>query len=155
MWFRVFSAGVTEPVPTDLLECLQREGYLVRGEFRGDVQGWFHVALTIDAEDEPLELQRYLATEDGIRAELNTWAAWLETREESPHAAMLMQRVIASAQLFTLQSPEDSAEEKWLDAVCAAVCRFVARKTDGIYQIDGQGFFAGDGTLLVKEEPGP
>ena len=34
----------------------------------------------------------------------------------------------------------------------ADVCRFLARATDGIYQIDGQGFFAADGTLLVTEE---
>ena len=152
MWFRVFSTSMMEPAPAALLEHLQSRGYTVRGQFRADEQGWFHAALTVDAEDEALELQRYLATEDGIRRELNTWAAWLETREASPHAGPLMQRMIATAQLFTLQCPDDAANEKWLDTFGVEVCRFLARATDGVYQIDGQGFFTAAGTLLLIEE---
>jgi hypothetical protein len=31
------------------------------------------------------------------------------------------------------------------------LCRFLARATDGFYQVDDEGFFEADGTLLVKE----
>jgi hypothetical protein len=148
MWFRVFGSNLNEPAPADLLAHMQGRGYAVRGHFRGDDQGWFQATLALDdEEEEPLELQRYLATEEGIRGELNTWAAWLETQEGSPHAGPLMQRMIATTQLFTLQCPPELPGE-----ACVALCRFLADQTAGVYQIDGQGFFAADGTLLVKEE---
>ena len=34
---------------------------------------------------------------------------------------------------------------------CLALCRHLARETEGFYQVDGVGFFAADGTLLVRE----
>ena len=38
-----------------------------------------------------------------------------------------------------------------LDRLGAEVCQFLARQTDGVYQADGQGFFAPDGSLLLQE----
>ncbi len=32
------------------------------------------------------------------------------------------------------------------------ICRYLAHVTEGIYQIDGAGFFAADGRLLVSEQ---
>jgi hypothetical protein len=142
MWYRVFGTNWNEPAPATLLAHWQG-----RGHFRGDDQGWFQATLICDDEEEPLELQRYLATEDGIRDELNTWAAWLEAQHDSPHTGSLMRHMIGTQQLFTLARPPE------LDGqMCEALCRFLADQTAGVYQIDGQGFFAADGTLLVKEE---
>ena len=124
MWFRVFSTSALEPAPARLLEHLQAQGYAVRGDFRADEQGWFRAALTVDAEDEPLELQRYLASEDGIRAELNTWAAWLET--VAPDRPELPERVVTAGQVFTLQFLGDSGAEE--AEVGAELCRFLARQ---------------------------
>ena len=91
-----------------------------------------------------LQLERFLAEEEGIRAELNSWAAWLETRENAPEHVRLMERMIQTKQLFTLQSIEESAQAERL-------CRFLAEITLGVYQIDVRGFFAADGVLLVPE----
>ena len=60
-----------------------------------------------------------------------------------------MERMIATAQLFTLQCPDD---DKGLDEFAIALCHYLAEATAGVYQIDGRGFFAADGTLLVVEE---
>src|SRR4051794_5583725 len=94
----------------------------------------------------PLLLERFTSEEEGIRAELNSWAAHLETCDHSPHHVRLMERAIQTKQLFTLESPSDAP-----DPACVDLCRRLATETAGFYQIDGVGFFDADGTLLVED----
>jgi hypothetical protein len=150
MWFRVFGTSAAEPEPDRLLEEVHRQRGAVVGRVRRDEQGWFEVELTAADGTGELKLARYLAGEEGLRAELNTWAAWLETNEANLHYTRLMEHVIGTAQLFTLQLPPDGTEGP-LGRLCLPLCRFLARETTGVYQADGQGFFAADGTLLVPE----
>src|SRR5207244_3512321 len=105
LWYRVFGTSDVQPAPAALLEHLNVPGRTVAGHFRGDDLGWFGAELVYAEDAPPLELQRYLAGEDGIRGELNGWAAWLETREENPNHGPLMGRVIGTKQLFTLPLP--------------------------------------------------
>ena len=42
-------------------------------------------------------------SEEGIRAELNTWAAWLETAGHNPNHSWLMGHMIQTRQIFTLE----------------------------------------------------
>jgi hypothetical protein len=149
MWYRVFGSNDASVEPAGLLEYLHGQGFAVRGNFRGDDQGWF--AADVQVEDQMVSLERYLATEEGIRADLNSWAAWLETVTENPHSRPLMQQVIGTRQLFTLHSPDDDPDEAEVRPLCLTLCRFLARETAGFYQVDNEGFFAADGTLLVKE----
>ncbi len=61
-----------------------------------------------------------------------------------------MERIVQTRQLFTLGRPAGDAP--LLDDVCLALCRFLAAAADGVYQIDGRGFFAADGSLLVRDQ---
>jgi hypothetical protein len=61
-----------------------------------------------------------------------------------------MERVIQTKQLFTLRAAEPSDAVR-IETVCVAVGRFLARVTDGVYQVDGKGFFSAEGTLLLRE----
>jgi len=151
LWFRVFGTNNAQPEPAALLEHLHQIGAPVPGQFRGDDQGWFRADFTLAAGAAPLQLERYLAGEEGIRDELNAWAAWLETADYSPNNTRLMQHMVSTTQLFTLRRPIDLADEVLLDKVCVGLCRFLAAATEGIYQADGQGFFAPDGSLLLQE----
>jgi hypothetical protein len=148
MWYRVF--GNDAPVdPAALLQHLHDAGVEVEARFGADDQGWFRAELRLPSEDEPILLQRYLASEAGIRAELNTWAAWLEALPDDPVHRALMQRIVFSRQVFTLQrDPQENAQAE----LCLTVCRYLARQTEGVYQVDGQGFFDSAGVLLVKED---
>jgi hypothetical protein len=119
----------------------------LRCAFQGDDQGWFRVELFAPGHDEPAELDQYWATEDGIRPQLNTWAAWLEVQPDSPHTAALMRHVIQTAQLFCLHVSAALAA----DGAARELCRWLAARTDGVFQADGSGFHAADGTLLVAE----
>jgi hypothetical protein len=150
-WFRVFGTNETQPAPAALLEHLHTLGFEVAGHFRGDEQGWFRAELVL-GEEEPIPLERFLTREDDIRDQLNTWAAWLETVAGSPHQARLMQHIISTTQLFTLERPVETLDEEPVEQMCLVLCRFLATATDGVYQVDNHGFFAADGALLVRED---
>lgn len=145
MWYRVFGASSEMPASAAILGFLSERYASVTGDFAADASGWYRADVVVDGVC--LQLERYLAEEEGIRAELNSWAAWLETREDIPEHAPLMVRMIQTAQLFTLHAEESRPSEQ----ICVELCRFLAGTTKGVYQIDQRGFFAADGTLLVAE----
>src|SRR5437762_13528557 len=96
-WWRVFGASEEQPRPEDVLEHLNGLG-VTAGRFKGDDQGWTSLEFALAEGVSPLLLECYLSSEEGIRAELNTWAAWLETCDYSPQHAALMDRVIQTRQ---------------------------------------------------------
>lgn len=151
MWLRVFSIKEHCPEPANLLEHLQGQGFVVRGDFGGDALGWFRADLRLEGEDEPIHLQRYLTNEEDLRDELNGWAAWLETIENNKYVRRLMQHMVGSNQVFTFQLEPDLDEDDPAFQLCFAACRFIAQETQGVYQIDHRGFYAPDGALLVHE----
>ncbi len=146
-WYRVFGTGEAAPEPAALLEHL-RLRTPARGDFRGDEQGWFRAEFRRDGDGIPLVLDRYLTTEDGIRDQLNTWAAWIETAEDNPNHGPLMGHMIGTKQLFTLERPDGP---EWPDDWCVGLCQYLARETDGVYQADGVGFANADGAVLLRE----
>jgi len=145
-WYRIFGGSSDMPAPAAIREFLTGRYASVSGEFASDASGWYRADLLVDGLT--LQLERYLADEPGIRAELNSWAAWLETRESAPEHVRLMERMIQTAQLFTLHGNEESARA---ESACVALCRFLAETTAGVYQIDDRGLFTADGRLLVAE----
>jgi len=145
-WYRIFAATSDMPIPETIREFLANQYGSVSVAFAADDSGWYQADLLVDGIS--LQLERYLADEPGIRAELNSWAAWLETRASAPEHVFLMERMIQTVQLFTLQCEGESAQA---ESACVALCRFLAETTGGVYQIDERGFFAADGTLLVVD----
>ncbi len=150
-WYRVFGASAAQPAPALVLQTLREAGVAGEAHFRGDVDGWTALEVVLAEGASPLVVECYLASEEGIRQELNTWAAWLETCDTSPAHVGLMERVIQAQQLFVMRRPLDHADEARLERVCETLCRFLAEATEGVWQSDGEGFFAPDGTLLLRE----
>jgi hypothetical protein len=144
MWYRVFGVRAAEPNAGALLEWLNRVA-VVRGRFHGDDAGWFHAELQSD--DLALLVDRYTVDEEGIRAELNTWAAAVEASDEDAGDTALLEHLIQTQQLFMLEGAETASGRR----LCVALCQYLAQVTDGIYQMDGQGLFACDGRLLWRE----
>jgi hypothetical protein len=150
MWYRVFGTAETPVAPEAVLADLRGQGWDVAADFHGDEAGWFGATLSF-ADTTPIHVERFLSSEDGIRAELNNWAAYLETCDYEPNHARLMEQVIATKQLLTVRRPLDAANEVMVDAICTALARYLARNTEGVYQVDQQGFFRPDGLLLLQE----
>jgi hypothetical protein len=151
MWYRVFGTNDVPPDPDALRQHLHGLGFEVAGQFQGDEQGWFRAELFSPEIHQPIALERYLATEEGIRDELNAWAAWVESAGDSPTHVRLMQQLIGSTQLITIECPAASHHQAALAQLCGAVGQFLAQQTAGVIQVDGQGFFAPNDTLLVRE----
>src|SRR5579884_2408487 len=116
-WWRVFGTIETGPEPAAVLQRLYDLRLPVRGNFHGDDRGWFRAELCLNGE-EPVHLERYLADEEGIRAELNTWAAWLEAQADARRSGWLMVQMIGTRQLFTLQAPAGVQSDGFCQAVC-------------------------------------
>ena len=151
MYSRVFCLAATEPPPADLAAALHAAGLAVAPHFKGDDLGWTSGELRLPGGGTAVYLERHLAKEDDIRDELNSFAALLETCDYSPNSGPLMRHVIQSRQLVVLRKPVDARDEVALERLLLTTCQHLAAHSDGVYQIDGQGWFAADGTLLVQE----
>jgi hypothetical protein len=151
VWYRIFGASEAPPDLEAMLAFLRGADFVVEGEFHGDEQDWFQAVLVSPETHEPIELARFLASEEGIRDELNAWAAWIEANGDSSTHLQLMQQIISTRQLITLLAPDDPQHHVALDLLCTAASQFLARETAGIYQIDEQGLYAPNGILLVRE----
>jgi hypothetical protein len=150
MWYRVFGSSDAEPSPAALAAHLRALGLAVEPHFKGDDLGWTSGELHLPTGS-PVLLARYLTKEDDLRDDLNAHAAELETMDYSPNSGPLMQFVIQTKQLITLRKPVDVVDEVLLEKVLDAATQFLAARTDGVYQIDGRGWFAAAGELLVQE----
>src|SRR5439155_11478288 len=114
------------PEPAAILEHLHGLA-AVTGNFGGDDAGWYYADLVVSGSV-PLRVDRYKSDEIGIRAELNSWAAWVESTGAD---AALMERFIQARQLFTFRAADPSVGD-----LCLALARFLATATAGLYQID-------------------
>jgi len=152
MWYRVFGMNQAPLFPADVLEFLDRKHPGVTGHFRGDDSGWFYAELTLPDSDVRIEMARYLANEEGIRREMNGWAAWIEDVLGEEKGGPWMQRLINTAQIITLRLGDEEAEiESAVDALLAILCHYLAGLSEGIYQIDGRGMFQADGEVIAVE----
>jgi hypothetical protein len=151
MWYRVFGKADTEPSPVALAKSLREEGLLVEPHFKGDDLGWTSGELRLPDGGTPIYLERYLASEDEIRNDLNAYAAMLETCDYSPNHRLLMEHAIQTKQLMVIRSPLDIPNEVLAEKILIHTCRFLSSQTEGVYQIDGQGWFADNGELLLQE----
>jgi len=150
MWYRVFGTNENQVAPEAILSDLRGQGWNVTADFGGHGAGWVQATLSF-ADTTPIHIERFLSSEEGIRAELNTWAAYLETCDYDPNYAGLMEQMIRTKQLFTIRRPIDVANEVMVEGICLGLARYLARTTEGIYQIDQEGFFKPDGLLLLQE----
>jgi hypothetical protein len=146
VWYRILGAGDMIPAPADIEASLASAGLACEISFSGDDSGWYRAVAALDGKT-ILELERWTYKEEGIRAELNSLAAFLETCDESGEVHSLMERAIQARQLFTIRPAGD---DPGIERACEELSRLLAAVTEGFYQVDGHGFFAADGALLVK-----
>jgi hypothetical protein len=149
-WFRVFAAKENMPGPEEVLEHFRSQGVEASGEFDRGESGWYVAVIDIEQVGQ-LRLERFLADEEGVRAELNSWAAWVEPHVTAPLQVLLMERIIQARQVVTVSVTAADDDPELVAPYCTGLCRFLAHSTGGIWQADDAGLFAADGTLLVEE----
>ena len=150
MWYRVFGRSDADVPPAALAAHLHAAGLAVEPHFRGDDLGWTGGELRLAGLDSPVVLDRYLATADDLRDDLNAHAAALEAAAAGPHGLALMEHVALTRQLVVARRPP-AGDAALLDRLLDETCRFLAARTAGVYQVDGRGWFDAAGTLLIEE----
>jgi hypothetical protein len=146
VWYRVFTRIAEAIQPAVVLANLTHGSTPVQGHFQADEQGWYRCELIAGPEMEPIVVECYRVLEEGIRSELQSWAAYVETID-NPNSQELMAAINATAQVFTVQLTEMEAA-----GFVKRLCGNLARAGDGVYQIDGEGFFWCNGELALGEE---
>ena len=147
MWHRVFCRSSAEVKPAELLASLSSHAV---ASFKGDDLGWTSAEFEL-GKGSPVFAERFLTSEDDLRNDLNTWAAWLETMTYSPNHGRLMEHVVQTQQLITIRKPVDHSNEVAVDELCQSLCRVLAATADGVYQIEGDGWYSAEGALLLQE----
>ena len=149
MWYRIFSVTPEEVGPAVIAEHLHAHGRKVEPHFKGDEFGWISGELKLPAGG-IVRLDRYLTEEDGIRSELNAFAAEIEDLEESQRSARLMEIVIGTKQLVAISKEEDTGAE--VDQTCEETARFLTKQSQGVLFIEDRGWFGPDGEELIRIE---
>ena len=144
MWYRVFASIPDEPDPIALVEHLHGLGFPFSPHFTGDDLGWTSARFEFE-ESPPLTVNRFLTKADDLRNDLNAYAAELETMDDQSASGMLMERVIQTQQMFTIEKTAGH------EGMCEAVANWLAGRTAGVIQIDGTGWQDATGALLVRE----
>lgn len=154
LWYRVFGLSGHPVSAAALLAHLRGQGWSVATTVQGGDTDWSHLDLVHPDGPDPVAVDRYHVGKDSLRNELNTWAAWLETREDDPNHARLLDAMTRTVQVFTLRQedqPDDCDRTGKVQRLCLAACAWLAGAADGVYQADGLGFFTADGHLLLIE----
>jgi hypothetical protein len=145
IWYRVFTRSAASIQPAIVLAGLVYDGAPVQGQFQADEHGWFRCELVVAAGALPIALECFRVFEEGVRPEVLSWAAYVETID-SPHSVELMELLNAASQVFTVQQ----ADVRTADLL-KGLCLNLARAGDGVYQIDGEGFFWPNGARAIGE----
>ena len=155
-WYRIFSREKNRELMAILTKELQSCGNSLEFQFTCDPDGdlstdWFTLAIR-PTNKQPIILERYLVEEEGIRSELNSWAGILETWDHDPVHVLLMEKVIQGKELITVEKPQETDDELAMDDLCMRISRVIADATDGVFQVDGVGFYDASGALLLGEK---
>ena len=150
LWMRIFTLSEATPDPVVLAEMVASLLPGATCHFGADDRGWFRLEIRPPAGG-PIQIDRYHCEEEGIRRDLNTWAAWVETCDYCDDAPNLMERIIQSRQFFTVMRSLDTPDEAGVERLCEGLCKHIAQALDGLWQADDAGLKAADGTLLLQE----
>ncbi len=147
MWCRIFALSETAPEPEAIVQHVRSYGSDAEVKADSDDRGWFHLELATSV-GVFLLIDRYFA-EEGIRDDLNTWAAWLE-ENAGAEADRLMQHMISTRQMITMRR-EDRGRDQPSRDICHDMAVYLACFSDGVYQVDDEGFFDARGKQIVRE----
>lgn len=149
-WRRIFARRETVPPLERIREALACHHWPLEGSYVYDDTGWIEATFETMSGNFRWTIRRYTRADDDIRGELQSWAAFVETFPDNPHCQVLMNHLTGTQQVFTFEQPDGMPDQTSL-----ALCRCLAQAAEGVYQIDGSGFFTATGESLgfcVDEE---
>lgn len=153
-WMRVFGTSAICPKASELLEVCLRQGMEAESEVLGEDDDWEQVTFRSPGAAEGLMVERVGGGEFGaeeVAEEVRPVLQTFEGRDE-PEAQQVLTKIRNTRQLFIVGIPTGTPTQSPLRRVSVALAEYLARTTEGIYQIPDRGFFGPDGSLLVADQ---
>ncbi|MHC4663512.1 MAG: hypothetical protein ACYS8W_17775 [Planctomycetota bacterium] len=141
---RIFSRGKDVPTLAELRESFEEneiEAEMTRddGPVDATAKDWTGVDLTYQTDRKPVRIERVFVKEN-VEREARSFLDLFGAFPDSPEKKDVINQLEASEQVYVFTVPtEDIIEAGW--RIMSTAQQFFVEATDGILQVDGEGFF--------------
>lgn len=141
---RVFSRGKTVPPLVELRETFVEndiEAEVTHDDGPVDMAAtdWTVIDLTYHTDRRPVRIERVFSSEN-VERESKSFLAMIDDMPDTPEKKDVINQLGAAVQVYVFTVPtEDIAEAGW--RMMSTAQQFFVEATDGILQVDGEGFF--------------
>jgi hypothetical protein len=141
---RVFSRSENVPTLTALQDAFEEHDIgaeISHGNEPVDMTSteWTDIHITYQTDRQPVRIERLVSSGD-IKREYGTFLEAIAGKPDSPEKRDVTAQLEASSQVYVFTVPtEDIAEDGW--RMMSTAQQFFVENTDGILQVDGEGFF--------------
>lgn len=150
-WIRIFGTTGQAPRVSALVEHLDGLGIEVTWEVMGDDKEWEQVSLQTATMPAPLMIERMPTDDSEIRDEVDPLIQWLETVDDVLDVDEIERALGGTRQLFIIGMPVGGQGTTNVEHLSNKLSQFLARQTQGIYQVAEAGFYDAEGRLLLEE----
>jgi hypothetical protein len=149
-YIRILSASADAPTAGDMAAAAARAGYALAGVRGADPKDpeWRSVDLEYDGDRCPLRIERHLAAVAGDLADVARFSERVGAPGRSKAKKQVREFLAETRQIIALRVPDHVLDsEDW--GLVHALLYFLQPRLNGLIQADGEGFYNGDGKLLV------
>lgn len=149
MSFSIRVYGTVDAVPSyeEILEALEENELEATAEVGDDDDPWAEMLVYVSDLDGPISIVCH-SDQEPLREETKELIERFSTQDESEEAHRLVNAFESAVVAFTVEIPDEMAEDDTALLMTSLVAQILAQKTDGIYSVDAEGFFDETGELL-------
>jgi hypothetical protein len=152
LMIRVYGTVEAFPTMDELIEQLEEgefEVTLETEEDDDDEDNWTDLFVYESSLDEPVSIRRF-EDPDTLKDEIQALKDTLSEYEESEEGSHLLNVLENCSVAFSVEAPEEIAEEDNALLLCTLLAQILAQRSDGLYSVDSEGFFNENGELIFE-----
>lgn len=150
-WIRVFGTNQQTPRASEIQTSLLRCGMFVQSDVDGDDGSWEQVRLRHELASESVQLELLPPDDPELADEIEPILDWLSEQPGSPNAQVLRETLSRVSQVYIIGVPDSAQLGTPNGQMTILLARLLSRWSDGLYQVDNEGFYDRHGTLLQRD----
>lgn len=149
--FRVYGTNEAIPNVDEIIEFLEESEFEVTIESDDEEEEEWNELFVYEASlDEPVSLYR-LTEEDGAEDEVETVLSHLTENGNGDESAKELRHTIENCMvIYGVDVPDEAEDDDNALVLSSLIVQLLAQKCDGIYCVDGEGFFNDAGDLIYE-----